>query len=407
MSQHPSSTSRVKPHPAELAKAGSPIRSAGIPESGLVTCRAGLEPVLAAELAALGLKVEKIGRRAVFFRSHRAGFYKANMALRTGLNVLLPLRMFTARDYDMLYWQARKTNWHKLFSVESTVRIDVNGGSDDLTNTQYVVHRVKDGIVDTFRKLCGGARPSISKDDPDIHVVVHLEGARITICLDTSGRPLFKRGYRQHHGEAPLKEDLAAGILLLAGWKGDGGFWDPMCGAGTFCFEAWMIAAGIAPNLDRKFAYQSFLDFDPADEARERETLRLARRTPDPSLQIVGGEADPAMLRLAEEIRREYFPNAPISWVPGDFRQANPPPGTRFVAANPPYGVRLGTPAEAALLHADLGRLIRDRLPGARAAIFTCLPEGLEALQLPAPQLHALFNGALEGRLLVSDLPQR
>src|SRR5690606_7952937 len=149
---------------------------------------------------------------------------------RSGLSVLLPIRTFNARNYDLLYFQSRKTNWHKLFSVDKSLRIDVNGGSDVLRNSEYVVHRVKDGIVDTFRKLSAGVRPSVDKSEPDIHIVVHLDHTRVTLCIDTSGLPLFKRGYRLQHGVAPIKEDLAAGILQLSGWDQKSSLTDPMCG---------------------------------------------------------------------------------------------------------------------------------------------------------------------------------
>ncbi len=366
---------------------------------GLVGTRAGLEKSVAGELKSLGIPVTRIGRRAVFFRTDLAGVYRANMGLRSGLNVLLPIRTFNARNYDMLYYQSRKTNWHKLFPVERTLRIDVNGGSDELRNSEYVVHRVKDGIVDTFRKLAGGIRPSIDKRDPDIHIVVHLDAHRVTLCLDTSGQPLFKRGYREAHGIAPLKEDLAAAILRIAGWDGTTSLIDPLCGSGTFLFEAWMKAANKAPNLDRRFAFESLFDYDAHLHAAEREALEAAERSPRPEFKIIGLEKDAATRTVAETIRKTYFLDAPITIEATDFR-AWPDTVERFFAVtNPPYGKRIGTHAEAVALHRELADFLRKRCPNGRAAVFSANPDGIAALG-PTEKSWTLYNGALEGQLV-------
>ena len=377
-----------------------PPSAANVDLEGLVTCRAGLERVVADELRELGITVDRPGRRAVFFRTDKAGVYRANMALRSAIAVLLPIRTFNARNYDMLYYQARKTNWHKLFPVDRTVRIDVNGGSDALTNTQYVTHRIKDGIVDTFRKLTGGTRPSIDKRDPDIHVVAHLDGKRVTLCLDTSGTPLFKRGYRAAHGLAPLKEDLAAGILRLAGWDGGTPLLDPLCGSGTFLFEAWMLAAGIAPNLDRRFAFESLFDYDPALHAAGREALAAARSDPPPGFRLTGLENDGPTRAVAESIRRNHFPDAPLEIAAADFRSWTGPAEGTFVVTNPPYGHRLGDHGEAVALHCDLARFVRTRCADGTAAVFTANLEGAALLDDRPEATWTLYNGRLEGRLV-------
>ncbi|MEE3178210.1 MAG: class I SAM-dependent RNA methyltransferase, partial [Verrucomicrobiota bacterium] len=207
--------------------------------AGFVLCRGGLEEVVVKELRELEIEVVARRKRAVEIVTNLAGFYRANMGLRSALNVLRPIRSFNARNYDLLYYQSRKTNWHKLFPVDARIRIDIKGHSPKITHTRYAIHRVKDGITDTFRKLCHGVRPSIEKRNPDVHVVVYLEKHRATLALDMSGTPLFKRGYRIEHGEAPMKEDLAAGLLSLSGWDRRSPLLDPMCGSGTLLFEAW------------------------------------------------------------------------------------------------------------------------------------------------------------------------
>jgi putative N6-adenine-specific DNA methylase len=364
----------------------------------LVPCRAGLERVVAAELEGLGINAPRIGRRAVFFVTDWAGIYRANMGLRSALNVLIPLRTFNARNYDMLYYQSRKTNWHKLFTVDKSVRIDVNGGSDVLTHSAYVVHRVKDGMVDTFRKLSGGVRPSISKDAPDIHVVVHLDGTSVTLSLDTSGLPLFKRGYRQEHGVAPLKEDLAAGILQMAGWDGRTPLIDPTSGSGTFLFEGWMLAANIAPNLERRFSFESLLNYDQTLHRAEQQALRAAARPADHCPLIIGLEADAKTHDVAKRIAARHFPRTTIQLHLADFRQWPGDARAAFVISNPPYGIRLGDEAESIALHRDLGTFIRDRSSG-NGAVFSANPAALAAMRIRPTRSYTLFNGAIEGRL--------
>jgi len=169
-------------------------------QDGIVICRGGLEPVVADELRALDIEVTAIRKRAIDIATDLGGFYRANMGLRSALNVLKPFRSVNAPNYDIPEHPSGKPEVHKPFSVEPRLRIDVKGGSHKLTHTRYVIHRVKDGITDTFRKLCGGARPSIDQRDPDLHIVVYLDADKTALAIDTSGIPLFKRGYRIEHG---------------------------------------------------------------------------------------------------------------------------------------------------------------------------------------------------------------
>ena len=367
---------------------------------GLVTCRAGLERVVAEELRDLDVEVTRIGTRAVFIRTDLTGIYRANLGLRSALNVLVPIRSFHARNYDMLYFQSRKTFWHKMFAVDRNLRIDVNGGSSQLRNTEYVVHRIKDGIVDTFRKLCSGQRPSIDKRNPDVHIVAHLDGPRVTLCMDTSGQPLFKRGYREEHGEAPLKEDLAAGILALGGWRGDKPLCDPMCGSGTLLYEAWMRAAGLAPNLQRKFGFTSLYEYDSRAHTTAMTQLRSRQNPPSSELRMLGVESDPGSFRVSEKIQREYFPEAPLTLRQGDFRDLGTLPPETFVVCNPPYGKRIGRDADLPKLYRDLGNFLRIPDGFRRAAIFTAYPDAVEALGIPPRKTISLYNGAIPCQLL-------
>ncbi len=366
---------------------------------GFVLCRGGLEPVVAEELGELQIEVVEVRKRAVEIVTDMAGFYRANMGLRSALNVLRPIRSFNARNYDLLYYQSRKTNWHKLFPVQSRIRIDIKGHSPKITHTRYAIHRVKDGIADTFRKLCDGVRPSIEKRDPDVHVVVYLEKHKATLAIDTSGTPLFKRGYRTEHGEAPIKEDLAAGLLALSGWDRRSPLIDPMCGAGTFLFEAWMMAAGIAPNLRRRFGFEALYDYDPEIHGAERRKLEEAQ-IPDPDgLRLLGLEIDEGTFRTLQEIRDSHFSNAPIELEHCDFQQFDPGGGFRTAVCNPPYGIRSGEEEDIGPLYKALGEFLGRHLAGGRAAIYTANHDAAPLFGGTLEDSVPLLNGSLEGRL--------
>jgi putative N6-adenine-specific DNA methylase len=371
----------------------------------LVPCRAGLEKTVATELKAMGdVRDLQIGKRAVFFQTTLAGIYRINMALRSGISVLVPIRTFNARDYDLLYFQSRKTNWHKMFAVDKSVRIDVKGSSSVLRNTQYVVHRVKDGIVDTFRKLTEGQRPNIDKGDPDIHIVVYLDETRVTLCFDTSGLPLFKRGYRIQHGEAPIKEDLAAGMLLLSGWHPGLSLIDPLCGSGTFLFEAWMITTQTPPNLNRRFAFESLYGYNEEVHEAQKAVLRSQIRTVSGSQVFLGCEQDEATYAVAQSILKNSFPEADCirfehnsfqNWSHGLTDKAH------FIT-NPPYGVRLGTEAEIRKLYGELSTWLQNNgLERFGGSLYSANPESLKYLKLKPTKALTLFNGALEGNLFL------
>lgn len=366
---------------------------------GIVICRHGLEPVVAEELKELGIEVVAVRNRAIDIVTSLGGFYRANMGLRSALNVLRPIRSFNARNYDLLYYQSRKTNWHKLFPVDANFRIDVKGHSTTLPDARFAIHRVRDGIVDTFRKLQRGQRPSIEKRSPDVHIVVYLQEQMVTLALDTSGVPLFKRGYREDHGEAPLKEDLAAGILALTGWDRRSPLLDPMCGSGTFLFEAWMMAAGMAPNLHRRFGFEKLLDYDPKLHQREKQRLAADPGGAVAGLDLVGIEIDSATCRTARKIRDQHFSRAPIRIEQADFRHFDPGRGCGAVVCNPPYGVRIGEEDEIGPLYRALGAFLTRHLAGGRAGIFTANHEAAPLFGGDPARSIPLRNGSLEGRL--------
>ncbi|NBD38686.1 MAG: hypothetical protein GVY10_08965 [Verrucomicrobia bacterium] len=377
----------------------------GNPHDCVATCRPGLETVVAEELQSLGIAKTRRGKRSVRFEAGPAELYRVNMGLRAAIQVLVELRRFRARTYEVLYHQARRTNWHHLFTPDKPLRIDVNGRSPHLRNSQYVVHRIKDGIVDTFRKL-HGQRPDISKREPEIHVVAHLEGDEVSLCFDSSGIPLFKRGYRREHGEAPLKEDLAAGILLMSGVRDHAGLVDPCCGGGTFCFEGWMIACGVYPNLRRDFAFTHWLDYNPRVHQTERDKL-AAKAEPHKRFSAHGADRDAEAVALCEKIRSDHFPEAAgLDFHCRRLQEAGASVPGGLLVANPPYGKRLGSEPELVALYRDLSWAARCRVPGGGFSLFTANRAAAKQIPLKPAWTRTLFNGALEGLLLHYRMPE-
>ena len=211
----------------------------------------GLEEVLAQELIELGANDVQLERRAVSFRGDKALLYRANFCLRTAIRILVPIASFKAKDTDALYEQLKKINWSQYMTVDSSFAIDAIVYSESFRNSRFVTYRVKDAIVDYWQDRAG-KRPNVQVNNPDLLLNIHIANEQVTLSLDSSGESLHKRGYRVATTEAPISEVLAAGMLLMAGWKGQSDFYDPMCGSGTLLIEAALIARNIAPGVFRQ-----------------------------------------------------------------------------------------------------------------------------------------------------------
>lgn len=368
----------------------------------IATCQSGLEGVLEKELHDLGILETQTGNSMVSFHGDKEDLYKANMALRTALHILLPLKTFKAKDYDLLYFQARKINWHKLFGVDKTIRIDVKGRSRTLTHSQYVIHRVKDGILDTFRKFFEEQRPSVSKDDPDISIVVYLTDSDVTVYLDSSGQPLFKRGYRVEHGEAPIKEDLAAGIILLSDWDQTIDVLDPMCGAGTFLIEAYMIASKTMPNIERRFAFMNWFDYEENIYTTAKNDL-LKKRIPVKT-KFYGYEKDDKTYRIAQNIIRSLGFEKNIFIEKKDFLSDTKNFNNFLIVSNPPYGKRLDADEDLIAFYKEIGDFLKQKCKSSKASIFTANLEAAKFVGLRTSAKIKLYNGPLEGRLLKFEM---
>ena len=238
----------------------------------------GLEEILAEELTALGANDIQIGRRMVSFTGDKRMMYKANFCLRTAIRILKPIKNFTAKDADEVYNQIQAIPWEEYLDVNKTFAIDAVVFSEEFRHSKFVSYKVKDAIVDYFRDKTG-KRPSVRINNPDVLLNIHIAQTTCTLSLDSSGESLHRRGYRQEAVEAPLNEVLAAGMILMTGWRGECDLIDPMCGSGTIPVEAALIAKNIAPGVFRKgFAFEKWVDFDADmfdeiynDDSQERE----------------------------------------------------------------------------------------------------------------------------------------
>lgn len=373
----------------------------------------GLELLLVDELKALGAinAAEKLA--GVKFEGTLETAYKACLWSRLANRILYPLATFPAENPEQLYAGVQKLDWAEHFGTDSTIAVDFNSSQSLITHTQFGAQKVKDAIVDQFRARFG-ERPSVDLMQPDIRINVYLHRNQATISLDLSGESLHKRGYREGGGEAPLKENLAAAILLRAGWpaiaKEGGCLLDPMCGSGTLLIEGALIAANIAPGLLRRyFGFLAWRQHQPQVWSRLKEealALKLSgmQRLP----KIIGYDADPRAIKLA-------IINIAGAGLAGHIHVEKrelvncdrPAAGTAgLFIANPPYGERIGELAELKYLYAHLGRLLKERFLGWKAGIFTANTELSKTMGLRAHKLYSLYNGAIECKLLNFNITQ-
>lgn len=380
-------------------------------------CPRGLEDALAAELAGFGALGCRTVAGGVLFDGERAIAYRANLWSRLASRVLRQVGQRRYRDDDDLYRLALGVEWERFFDARHSLRVDLSAVRSPLRSLNYATLRVKDGIVDRLRERTG-ARPSIDTRSPDARVFAHLEDRQATLYLDLSGEPLFKRGWRsgrEAKGEAPLKENLAAGLLALSGWTPQMPLYDPFCGSGTIVIEAAQRAFDIAPGLQRPFALEKLLDHDERlwaslrAEAIRRTQAAARRGTTSPRLAV--SDIDPCAVEQARRnFERAGLPAQSIATRVVAAAQADPPcdaPG--FIVANPPYGERIeaagatATGSSRAGGHEQamraFGANLRAKFAGWQAWLLSS-DRGLPAqLGMKERRRTPLYNGALECRL--------
>jgi putative N6-adenine-specific DNA methylase len=360
----------------------------------------GLEPLLAAELAALGAKGAAAVPGGVAFSGDWRLCYEANLRSRLASRVLWRVAQFEYAGEGDLYEAARKVDWMRLFAVERTLRVNVSAQRSPLKSLDFATLRIKDAVCDRFRETLG-SRPSVDRAAPDVRVHAFLEAASGAFYLDTSGEPLFKRGWRAGAGEAPLRENLAAGILLLSGWRPEEPLLDPMCGGGTLLVEAAAMARGRAPGARRSFGFEKLKIFDSSLWNKIRNEDRTSKPV---KLEIFGSDNDP---RALNDARRNLAAAGVERWVKlerADILERTAPAPAGVMIANPPYGERIGSKEELAAFYPKLGDALKKRFAGWRCHFFTADLRLAKLIRLQPARRVPLYNGALECRLFEFDI---
>ena len=352
----------------------------------------GLEEILAEELTALGANDVQIGRRMVSFTGDKEMMYKANFCLRTAIRILKPIKNFKAKDADEVYDQIKAIDWENILDVNKTFAVDAVVFSEEFRHSKFVSYKVKDAIVDYFREL-NGKRPSVRINKPDVLLNIHIAQTTCTLSLDSSGESLHRRGYRQEAVEAPLNEVLAAGMILMTGWKGECDLIDPMCGSGTIPIEAALIARNIAPGVFRKeIAFEKWVDFDQElfdniynDDTQEREFGH----------KIYGYDNNPKANEIAMHNIKAAGVSKDIVLKLQPFQQFEQPAEKSIIITNPPYGERIST-NDLLGLYSMIGERLKHAFVGNDAWILSYREECFDQIGLKPSQKTPLFNGALE-----------
>ena len=352
----------------------------------------GLEEILAEELTTLGANDIQIGRRMVSFTGDKRMMYKANFCLRTAIRILKPIKNFTAKDADEVYNQIQAIPWEEYLDVNKTFAIDAVVFSEEFRHSKFVSYKEKDAIVDYFRKKTG-KRPSVRINNPDVLLNIHIAQTTCTLSLDSSGESLHRRGYRQEQVDAPLNEVLAAGMLLMTGWRGECDLIDPMCGSGTIPIEAALIARNIAPGVFRKgFAFEKWVDFDSEmfdeiynDDSQEREFTH----------KIYGYDNNPKANEIATHNIKAAGVSKDVTLKLQPFQQFEQPQEKSIIVMNPPYGERIST-NDLLGLYQMIGERLKHAFVGNEAWVLSYREECFDQIGLKPSKKVPLFNGALE-----------
>ncbi len=366
-------------------------------EQFFAPCPRGLEAALCEELLEIGASDVVASEGGAGFRGSWETAYKANLESRIASRVLWKILDAAYRNEDDIYQAAASLPWENWFSPSLTIKVALTATKSPLRSLDFATLRIKDGLCDRFRQK-EGRRPSVDTASPDMRIHAHLSSHDFSLYIDTSGEALFKRGLRHFSVDAPLKENLAAGILRLSGWKPGIPLLDPMCGSGTFLLEAAQMSLGISPGYKRHFAFEKLLNFDEKKwEALRKESLE--KQKPAGPLQIYGSD----ILGRAVETARRNLAEAGLEDAV-ELKQANflelPVPAEKgIIVTNPPYGVRIGEQEDLAALYPLIGDTLKKKFAGWNAWFFTADMRLPKLIRLGVSRRIPLYNGALECRL--------
>jgi putative N6-adenine-specific DNA methylase len=361
-------------------------------------CPRGLESVLATELEQLGAASVQGRDGGVQFQGDWRICYRVNLESRIASRVLWQVASQPYASEADIYDDTRALPWNEWFSPGLTIRVNIAALKCPLRSLDFVTLRIKDAVCDKFREMAG-RRPSVDTVLPDIRIHGFLDARKFSLYLDTSGDALFKRGLRQHAGEAPLRENLAAGILYLAGWRPGIPLLDPMCGSGTFLLEAAQISFDIAPGLRRSFAFEKLKRFDK-ELWNSLKDAAIARQKPRMPLPVFGSDLyGDALADARANLSAAGFAEM-VTLKQANVLEISAPSPSGFLVTNPPYGVRIGEQQTLAELYPKLGDVLKKKFSGWKAYILTADPFLPKSIRLAASRRTPLFNGALECRLL-------
>jgi len=360
-------------------------------------CPRGLEDLLLEELRAVGGQDLRTTPGGVFFSGERSVCYRANLESRLATRILRHIVKGPYQKEEDIYRLAVRQLWPNHFAVSRTMRVVTTAIKCPLKSLDFVTLRVKDAVCDRFREDCG-ERPNIETRYPDVSVHVFLTDSECTLYLDTSGQPLWQRGFRKASVDAPLKENLAAGLLKMTGWQPGMPLIDPMCGSGTFLLEAIQVALDRAPGLDRAFAFELLADFEAVTWANIRNEAEARCKAPTP-LPIHGYDIDDKAVRATRRNLQDAGFGGIATVDRGDLLEIDPPAGESVLLTNPPYGERIGEQDELAAFYPELGSALKKRWAGWRCFFFTADLRLPKLVGLKPSRKTPLFNGPLECRL--------
>jgi putative N6-adenine-specific DNA methylase len=361
-------------------------------------CPRGLEEPLAAELEAAGAGDVDTVPGGAHFTGDRAVCYLVNLNSRVATRVLWRVGHAPYEDEADVYRAANELPWREWFDPRRTLRVYVTAIQSPLRSLDYITVHIKDAVCARFTQDCG-SRPSIDTESPDVRIHAFLDSRSVTLYLDTSGEPLFKRGYRRSTREAPLKENLAAGLLLLTGWEPGTPLLDPMCGSGTFLVEGAMMALKVAPGASRRFGFERLRGHQAGLWARVQAEAR-AKQLSLRSLPIWGSDLHNRELEAARRNLAEAGLTEAVRLKQADVLRLAPPADSGVLVTNPPYGVRLGDQRKLAEFYPRLGDALKQNFNGWDCFILSADPQLAKLIRLRPARRIPLFNGALECRLL-------
>lgn len=355
----------------------------------------GLEDVLSQELVELGAENIRKGKRMVSFTGDKEMMYRANFSLRTAVRILKPIKQFTAKNPDEVYDAIKSISWENYMDTDNSFAIDPVVYSEEFSHSKFVAYRVKDAIADYFRDKTG-KRPNVSVSNPDFRINIHISGTNCMLSLDSSSESLHKRGYRVEAGEAPISEVLAAGIILMSGWRGECDFIDPMCGSGTFLIEADLIARNIAPGVYRQqFGFEKWKDFDAdllseifEDDSKEKDFTH----------HIYGYDVDGKAVGIAKCNIKSARVGKDITVEMQDFKDFTQPTEPAIIITNPPYGERLTTD-NLYDTYNMIGQVLKNQFKGYNAWIISSRRDCFDRIGLKPSVRIPLFNGELDCEL--------